>query len=346
MIRKNTFAGALLLAGLFLASRAEAYSYWECGGVKVVWTHGFEMVQNAYSIPFLSKREASLDNGINRWRNVKGMNDMVSKSAVVNFTSSITNGNGQNDAAIVKRSNIGGANGLTLKFHDGCFFGGDMEWTEADVMVASDLGFGQLGETTLSTSSGRSTFLHEFGHAHGLEHDQLFNHMRATQPRPLVGGPGETLDVLPDDAQGGRFLYPSGKTEVNVFASAHRRKSSTDTILVNASGTITTCTSGGGVITVNATAGNNGTVDVTQDERWWLSTSKSAHSGGIEIGKLKDTSFPANKVKTKQVTLTLPPLAAGTYFLYHGIDVLTEVQESRDDDNAAREALVIQVNNC
>ena len=346
MIRKNAFAGALLLAGLFLALRAEAYTYWTCGGGRVVWTQGFAMVQNVYSIPLASQREISLDNGIDRWRNVKGMLDMVSKSPAVTFNSFITNGNGQNDAAVVKRANIGGNNGLTLLFNDGCFFGGDMEWTEADVMVASDLGFGKLGETVLSTTSGRSTFLHEFGHAHGLDHAQLFNHMRVPQPRPLVGGPGETLDVLPDDAQGGRFLYPSGKNEVNVFASAHRRKSSTDTILVNTGGTVTACTGGGGTLTVNSTAGNNGTVDVTQDERWWLSTSKTAHSGGIEIGELKNTSFPANKVKTKQVTLTLPPLAAGTYFLYHGIDVLTEVQESREDDNVAREALVIEVSKC
>ena len=63
MIRKNVFAGALLLTGLLLASRAEAYKYWECGDVKVVWNHNFAMVQNAYSIPFLSQREGALDNG-------------------------------------------------------------------------------------------------------------------------------------------------------------------------------------------------------------------------------------------------------------------------------------------
>jgi hypothetical protein len=42
----------------------------------------------------------------------------------------------------------------------------------------------------------------------------------------------------------------------------------------------------------------------------------------------------------------MPALDPGTYFLYHGVDVLDEVDESREDDNSVREALLVQVNNC
>jgi hypothetical protein len=343
MTRKNVFAGAALLALFFSASDAFAYKYVTCGGTKVVWNHDFELVQNFNSIQPGSSRESALDNAIGRWRNVRGMNDIVSKYPLPMPGFSITNGDGRNDAAVVKRSSIGGNNGLTVQFHDGCFFGGDMEWTEADVMAAGDLGFGQLGETSLVTS-GRSTFMHEVGHAIGLRHAQTFSNMRVPQPRPLVGGPGETIDALPDDAQGGRFLYPSGKAEINVFTSAHR-KTSGDSIAVNTGGTINLCSSGG-TFTVNATAGNNGTVDVTQTERWWVSKSKTAQGGGTQIHKLTNVSFPANKVKTKSVTLTLPALEVGTYYLYHGIDVLEDVNESRNDDNANREAVVIKVVDC
>jgi hypothetical protein len=345
MKRKNVFCGAALLALFFSASQAGAYSYVACGGTKVVWNHDFELVQNVNSIPIGSLRESALDNAIGRWRGIRGMNDIVSKFPAPMPGSTITNGNGYNDAAVVKRDEIDGANGLTAMFHDGCILGGDMEWTEADVMVAGDLSnWGQVGETFLGTAA-RGTFMHEVGHAIGLMHYQGFNHMRAMQPRPLVGGPGETIDALPDDAQGGRFLYPSGKAEINVFASAHRRTSG-DNIMLNASGTVTRCSSGGETLTVNSTAGNNGTIDVTQTERWWVSKSKEAHGGGTPIGHLNNVTFLANKVKTKTVILTLPPLATGTYFLYHGIDVLEDVDESRNDDNAAREGIVIKVVDC
>ncbi|HKH46796.1 MAG TPA: hypothetical protein VKM72_19230 [Thermoanaerobaculia bacterium] len=345
MSRKSRFAGAILLTGFFLASQAHAYHYWTCGGVKVVWSNSFEMVQNTYSIAPGGARELAADKAIKRWQNVDGMWNMVSKSSTVTTGSSIAQFNFQNDLAVVPLSSLGGAIGLTMMFHDGCFFGGDAEWIEADVVAASTLDFGAVEETALPGNSGREVFIHEFGHAQGLNHTQGFDLMRAGTPLPLVAGPGETIDVLPDDAQGGRFLYPTGNDEVNLFASAHRRTSD-DKITTNNSGTVTFCKKGGGTLKVNATVGNNGTVDVQQTERWWVSTSKTAHSGGIKVGQWNNGTFLANKVKTRELEFTMPALEPGTYFLYHGVDVLKEVDESREDDNNVREALVVQVNNC
>jgi hypothetical protein len=117
--------------------------------------------------------------------------------------------------------------------------------------------------------------------------------------------------------------------------------------VVNDSGTQTFCSAGGGALTINSTVGNNGTVDVTQTERWWVSTSSQAHDGtGTQIGQWNHSTFLANKVKTRQLTWTLPPLPAGTYFLYHGVDALGEVGESCEDDNVVREALTIKIINC
>ncbi len=47
-----------------------------------------------------------------------------------------------------------------------------------------------------------------------------------------------------------------------------------------------------------------------------------------------------------ELTFKLPALPAGTYFLYHGVDMLDEHNESREADNAVREGLTIKVNNC
>jgi hypothetical protein len=317
-----------------------------CGGVKVVWDNPFAMVQNTFSIEPGKMRESALDNAINRWRGVGGMLDMVSKSSKVNPLNIYFTDDGQNDAVVVERSDIGGNNGLTSLIHDGCFIAGDMEWMEADVQVAADLDFALPGETSVEGNFGRDTFIHEFGHAHGLLHTQSFNNMRTPQPRPMVGGPGERIDVLPDDAHGGRFLYPSNKGETNLFASAQRRDVATDKIVNNASGTVFSCSGGGGTVTINSTVGNNGTVNITQTERWWLNESKTGHSGGILIGQWNGSTFVANSAFTRLITLTMPALPVGKFFLFHGVDVFNVVGESRENDNAVREALIVQVVPC
>lgn len=345
MSRKSLFAGTVLLTGLFTASHVHAYTYWKCGDGKVVWSNPFGMTQNTYSIKPGGDKEIAVDKAIKRWQNVNGMKDMVYMTSSVSTGSKIAQYNYHSDVAVVPAGSLGpGKAGLTQMIHDGCFFGGDMEWIEADVVVEDDLDFGKVDESVVPAGSGRQAFIHEFGHAHGLNHAQTFNVMRKALPQPLIGGT-ETIDVLPDDAQGGRFLYPTGNPEVNLFASALRRTSD-DKIKVNNSGTLSFCKQGGGTLKIKATVGNNGTVDVQQNERWWVSTSKTAYGGGIEVGKWNNGTFLANKVKTRDLEFTMPALDPGTYFLYHGVDVLDEVDESVEGDNVAREALVIQVNNC
>jgi hypothetical protein len=343
MNRKSILAGATLLTGLLIASQAQAFAFFTCNGNAMTWGNPFAMVQNKFSIPTGSLAEVSLNNAIARWDAVQGMFDMVSKSSTVTTGNSITNGDGQNDTALTNRANIGGNNGLTLLIHNLCFL--SSSWTEADVLVANDLGFGHVDEAQLTVTSGRSTFMHEFGHAHGLAHSQNFNDMRTPQPRAVVGGANETVEVLPDDAQAGRFLYPSGNSQVNLFASAFRQASGNKIVLGN-TGTVTVCSSGGNTITLNSTVGNNGTVNVQQTERWWVSTNSQAHSGGTLIGTWTGSTFIANKVNTRQVTLKLPALPVGTFFVFHGVDMLQQVNETREDDNAVREGVVLQVNNC
>jgi hypothetical protein len=344
MSRKYFSTAAALLTGFFVASHANAFVVWTCSGNVITWEDPFALVPNTPSVPPGSLRDVSVNNAINSWRGVIGMTDMVSKSSSITTGTSITTGDGQSDIGVAPRANIGGNNGLTLMINSLCFL--SSSWEETDVLAASDLNFGPVKEDTLVPNSGRSTFMHELGHAHGLDHAQNFNNMRVPQPRPVVGGPNETVDVLPDDADGGRFLYPTGNKEVNLFASAQRLNTATDTILMNHTGSVTSCSTGGGGITLNSTVGNNGTVDVTQTERWWVSTDPNAFNGGFQIFQWNNSTFKANSVFTRQVSFKMPALPVGTYFLFHGVDVLHQVTESREDDNNVREGLIIKVVNC
>ena len=342
MNRKSLVAGAVL-SGLLMASQAGAFVFFTCSGDPVVWEDPFEVTVNTDSIPNGTPPDTALQNAINRWNGVQGMKNMVSFSLFSSSGPNIGIDDGQNDVGLVNPANIGGNNGLTILVHSLCVL--SSSWQEADVVVSINLDFGPVAEDQLTTTSGRASFLHEYGHAHGLTHHQRFKVMRKSQPRPVVGGTGATVDVLPDDANGGRFLYPNGNQEVNVFASAFRRTSK-DKIVLNHTGSITACSAGGGSVTLAATTGNNGTINLTQTERWWVSTNSNAHNGGIQIFQLNNVSVDAGKVKQETVSFKLPPLPVGTYFLFHGVDVLDNLTESREDDNAVREGLKINVVNC
>jgi hypothetical protein len=344
MNRKNIIAGAVLLSGFLMASHADAFNFFKCSGNEVNWNDPFGMVRNQTSIPAGSVSENSLKNAIGRWNGVQGMADMVSLFPFASGGNTITTGDDVNDVALTNPKAIGGNRGLTLLVNNLCVL--SSSWIEADVLVANDLTPGPVAQDTLANNSERSTFIHEFGHAHGLAHSQHFNVMRVPQPRPVVGGTGETVDVLPDDANGGRFLYPNGNFEINLFVSA-QRKTAADKIVLNNTGTVTSCSSGGGTITLNATTGNNGTIPLTSAQRWWVSTSSGAFTvgQGTQIFKSGNSTFAAGTVSQKQFSFKMPALPAGTYFLFHGVDGIP-ANESRDDDNAVREALKIKVITC
>jgi hypothetical protein len=343
MNTKTFLTGAALLIGLLPVSQAHAANIFLCNGNPVVWEHSFVMVRNKPSIPAGTPPQDAFINAVDRWNGVRGMADMVSISPFVTLGLEVDLDDDQNDAVTTGRAALGGFDGLTFLDHSLCVL--SSSWSSADVAVANDLPlFGHVDETSLA-SSGRVAFLRQVGMAHGLTFRQGFDGMRVFQPIPLVGGPGETVDVLPDDANGGRFLYPTGNSEVNLFASAHRRTAN-DQIVLNNSGTLTVCSKGGTNVTLTSTVGNNGTVDIQQTERWWISTSSTAHNGGTLIGQWNGSTFLAGTVNTRQVTFKMPALAPGTYFLFHGVDALHEVTESREGDNAVREGMKIKVVNC
>src|SRR5207342_1026386 len=75
---------------------------------------------------------------------------------------------------------------------------------EIDIMVASDLpDFRNPANEAVLEQSGRSVFLHEMGHAHGLQHDQDYlNVMGDARFLPFAGGTGTRAVLFPDDSAG------------------------------------------------------------------------------------------------------------------------------------------------
>jgi hypothetical protein len=342
----TSYMKAIALAAVVLsAGDAAAFGYTTCDGVNVIWQGANNLVRNTFSIADGGARHSAYLNGITRWNAVRGMLDVLVDAGTTSG-SSITHGDGQNDVAVVLPSVINNAAGLTVVFTDSCDSFGDEHIVETDVMIASTQDFVINPDEATVFLPGRITMLHELGHAIGLNHFEDYNIMRAAGPSPFVGGSGEHAEILPDDAAGGRFLYPSGLGQVNVFASAQRRDVGTNVIANNTGvGPVFSCSGGGGQITIDATVGNNGTVDIKQTERWFVSTNKNAY-GGTLIFQWNNSTYLANSALTLQRTMTMPALPVGTYFLFHAVDALNEHAESRESDNVAREALIIKVISC
>jgi hypothetical protein len=330
-------SGVATLAGLH--SSAAAYDFESCGGGNIKkWQSTIYLRQNYHSIESGSPREGAYIAAKARWNNVGAMVNMLGTLTYPpSFGSTLYNDDLYSDVYFTS-SIAGPAVGRELSMSDGC------EIVVTDVEIEAGFSSGNPSETALGTYN-RATLVHEFGHSLGLDHDEGFNMMRELGALPLIGGTGEHVDVLPDDALGGRILYPQAGFETNLFSSAHLRTSGNVITRNTGAGPVYSCMGGGGQLTVNATVGNNGSTHVTQDERWYVSTNSSQY-GGTPIGTWFGSTFNAHSAITRLVTLTMPALPVGTYYLFHKVDTFGTINESVESDNVAREYLTIQVIQC
>jgi len=337
--RRTHLVGALTLSVVAIHSSAAAYDFESCGGGNVKkWDSTIYLRQNYHSIESGSLREGAYNSAKARWNNVGAMVNMLGTLTYPpSFGDTLYNDDLYSDVYFTDDI-AGPAVGRELSMSDGC------EIVVTDVEIEAGFSSGNPSEVGLGAYN-RSILVHEFGHSLGLAHDEGFNVMRATLPIPLIGGTGEHVDVLPDDARGGRVLYPQAGSETNLFASAHLRTSGNVIARNTGAGPVYSCTGGGGQITINATVGNNGTTNVTQDERWYVSTNQTQY-GGTPIGTWYGSTFTAYAAHTRLVTLTMPALSVGTYHLFHKVDAFGAVSESVESDNVAREYLTIQVIPC
>jgi hypothetical protein len=200
-----------MFIAIFAVTAVDAAHAWFpdfCDTSYMRWPDGyFQTVRNTCSIPPGSAQDAAYDNAITQMNKavhvVSKFGDDDPSKCEVEWP------DGYKQVALVKRSYIDGKNGRTHIIST-CAWPLETAYNEIDMMIADDLpDFSNPPDEAISEQSGQSVFLHEMGHAHGLNHDpDSLNVMGDARTFPLAGGTGAHAVLFPDDAAGLRTIYP------------------------------------------------------------------------------------------------------------------------------------------
>jgi hypothetical protein len=319
---------------------AEAARWRTCNGSAVKWRGTLNIHRNRCSIADTGLVNSAYWNGMRQWNRLSNVVD----GTFVNGAGDcfISFGDGQNEVGLVNRANIDGANGMTVLQLGLCFIGSN-DIDEADVMIANDLSFTPRNGNFLGTT-GRSTFVHEFGHFFGFLHENVHSVLRTSPPHILTGG-GEPSTVWPSDTIGMNSLYGFSAFRPNLLPSALGDVGGSVQTLDPAS-TVTVCR--GGSSTTRVYLGNSGNAGSgTYNLRIRLNT--TAPMAGYSLGTNVVASFTHSIGGFSQGTFDLSfgvPwwLPDGTYFIYTDMDHTGSIVEILEGDNTTVSAKRIRVN--
>jgi hypothetical protein len=318
---RSVFVFAAMCA---MTGAAEAARWRTCNGSAVKWRDTLNIHRNRCSISDTGLVNSAYWNGMRQWNRLSTVVD----GTFVNSASDcfISHGDGQNEVGLVNRANIDGSNGLTVLQLGVCF-----------------IGFTPRNGNFLGTT-GRSTFVHEFGHLFGFLHEDAHAVLRTTPPHLLTGG-SEPSTVWPSDTIGMHSLYGFSMSRPNLLPSALGVASGFAQTLDPAT-TVTVCR--GGSSTTRVYLGNSGNVGSgTYNLRVRLNT--TAPMAGYSLGTNVVASFTHSLGGFSQGTFdlgfTVPWwLADGVYFIYTDMDHTGTITEILEGDNTTVSAKRIRVN--
>ena len=322
-----------------MTGAAEAARWRTCNGSPVKWRGTLNLHRNRCSIGDTGNVNSAYWNGMRQWDRVSGVVD----GTFVNSASdcSISHGDGQNEVGLVNRSVIDGANGMTVLQLGLCFIGSN-DIDEADVMVANDLSFTPQWGNFRGTT-GRSTFVHEFGHLFGFLHDDVHAVLRTTPPHLITGG-SEPSTAWPADTIGMNSIYGFSISRPNLLPSALGVVSGSVQTL-DPAGTVAACR--GSSRTARFYLGNSGNVGSgTYNLRIRLSPTSpmAGYSGATTVAATFTHSIGAFSQGTFDLNYQVPwGLANGTYFVYVDMDYTRTITEFAEGDNSTVSARKLSV---
>jgi hypothetical protein len=338
---RTTIRSAIVCVSLLaITGAAEAARWRTCNGSSVKWRGTVNIHRNRCSIADTGLVNSAYWNGMRQW-------DRLSNVVDGTFVNSATDcwigyGDGQNEVGLVNRSAIDGANGLTVLQLGLCFIGSN-DIDEADVMIANDLSFTPRNGDFLGTT-GRSTFVHEFGHFFGFLHEDAHDVLRTTPPHLLTGG-SEPSTVWPSDTIGMNALYGFATSRPNLLPSALGVVGGAVQTL-DPAGTVAACR--GAARTVRVYLGNSGNVSSgTYNLRIRMNT--TAPMAGYSLNTTVVAGFThslgAFSQGTFDLAYTIPfSLPFGVYRVYVDMDHTGSIAEILEGDNRTVSARRINVN--
>ncbi len=332
---------ALVFAALCaVTGAAEAASWRTCNGSAVKWRGTLNIHRNRCSIADTGIVNSAYWNGMRQWDRLSNVVDGTFVNGAGDCV--IHHGDGQNEVGLVNRANIDGNNGLTILQLGLCFIGSN-DIDEADVMVANDMNFTARNGNFLGTT-GRSTFVHEFGHLFGFLHENAHAVLRTSPPHLITGG-SEPSTVWPSDSIGMNSLYGFAVARANLLPSALGVVGGSAQTL-DPSSTVTVCR--GGSSSTRVYLGNSGNIGSgTYNLRVRLSTTApmAGYSGSTTVVSSFTHSIGAFSQGTFDLGFTVPFwLADGTYFIYTDMDHTSSIAEIVESDNRTVSAKRIRVN--
>ena len=332
---------AILVAVSFAAPSAARAATWRtCNGSPVIWRGGTDVHRNRCSIADGGLANSAYWNGLDAWNRLAG----AVTGFFVNGASdcSISHGDGENEVGLVDRTTIDGANGLTILQLGPCFLGSN-SIDEGDVMIANDLPFTWVWGNFLGTT-GRSTFVHEFGHFFGFNHDDTHAVMRTTPPHLVTGG-AEPSTNWPRDTIGVSSVYGFLTSRPNLIISSLGLSAGNLVQRLDPSINVAICR--GATRTTRVYVGNSGNV-ASGTYTLRVRLSPLAPPGGYTSGSTVVATFShaigAFGEGTFDLPFTVPAgLSDGSYFIYVDMDSGNAVPEANEGDNTTVSSTLLSI---